>query len=208
MDMTIPVPAAQNPEARGEGVGGAAAPGASPLSENDFLMIRRARAGRKVVRRSATVAAWDAGITLTIGLAGLLISMFWWSWLGFFITLGITAVGVAGLVGWDHMQDANPSAATLLGINQLVLMALIVLYCVIRMATFSPSELQASTGLGISLTDIGPAIINGFYTLIIVVSVLGQGAMALYYFTRRRGLLDYRHDTPEWVLRLFRELNL
>ena len=220
--MTMPGPPAPSPEMRSEGVPGAAPPRPeSPLNESHFLMIRRARAAQGVVRKASRVAAWDAGITLTIGLAGILFStLVSWSWLGIFITAGISGVGVAGLAGWDRMQDGNPSAATLLGFNQIVLMGLIVIYCVIQMATFSPAELTASAGslkgfgdfgsLGIdsALTDAGPALVRGFYGLIILLTVCGQGGMAFYYFSRRRRLEEFRSDAPDWVRRLFRELNI
>jgi hypothetical protein len=192
------------------------------LSETHFLMIRRARVARKVVRKAARVAAWDAGITLTIGLAGLLFSVVLWSWVGLFITVGISVVGVVGLVGWDRMQDANPSAARLLGLNQLALMALIVLYCVIQMLTFSPTELTGSATIQNQLAELrnagmdtgsldflsqsGPTLVRGFYGLVIILSVLVQGGMAMYYFSRRRHLESYRDDAPEWVRRLLSEL--
>jgi hypothetical protein len=32
--------------------------------------------------------------------------------------------------------------------------------------------------------------------------------MAFYYFSRRRRLEEFRSDAPDWVRRLFRELNI
>jgi uncharacterized membrane protein YukC len=51
-----------------------------------------------------------------------------------------------------------------------------------------------------------PYAVYGFYSLLIVVSVLAQGAMAFYYFTRRKHVESFNRNTPEWIRRMFVEV--
>jgi len=222
--MTAGVPPEKWSDVRVEGAAGTAPPvPPAPLDESHFLIVRRAAGRRRPVRSAARTAAWDAGITLTIGLLGLLLSLAWWSWLGVLITAAICAIGVVGLVGRRAMSAANPSAARILGLNQIAFMSLIVLYCVIQMLTFSArqetgtllsgevmSQLRDFAGMDPTmLAEMDRAVallVYGFYSLVILVSICGQGGLALYYFTRRRHLEAFRRETPEWVRRLFVEL--
>jgi hypothetical protein len=225
MGMTAEVPPEKRGEVRVEGVPGGPPPvPPAPLDETHFLMIRRAVFRRKIVRSAARAAAWDAGITLAIGLLGLMLSLAWWSWLGILVTVGICAIGCVGLVARRLMSDAKPSAARILAVNQLAFMTLILLYCVIQMLTFSPaaaraallspevvSQLRDLPGMDQALADIersAPTMVYGFYSLVILLSVCAQGGMALYYVTRRRHVEAFRRETPEWILRLFIELGM
>jgi len=221
--MTADVPPQGPRGAQGQAASGEFPPlPRSPLDESHFLMVRRAKRARVVVQRAARTAAWDAGITLTIGLLGLLLCVAWWSWLGMLVTAGISVIGVVGLLAWTRLKDAEPGAARVLALNQLAFMALIVFYCGIQMLSASPeaatsalltpelmSQLRDMPGMDQAmLTEIarsGPALLYGFYSLVILLSVLAQGGMALYYVSRRRHLETYRRETPEWVRRLLAE---
>ncbi len=49
-----------------------------------------------------------------------------------------------------------------------------------------------------------PLALYGFYSLVIVLSVLFQGGMSLYYFTRRKRVAAFL-QSPEWARRLVLE---
>ncbi|MDB5304146.1 MAG: hypothetical protein JWM97_1695, partial [Phycisphaerales bacterium] len=47
----------------------------------------------------------------------------------------------------------------------------------------------------------------GFYALLIVLSILFQGGLALYYFTRRKHIAAFKLATPQWAQRVFEIAN-
>ena len=68
-----------------------------------------------------------------------------------------------------------------------------------------PDVAQALDSQMAPYARLAPLMIYGFYGLVIVASILSQGGLALYYFTRRRRLEAFTRETPEWVRRLFIE---
>jgi len=198
---------------------------AGPLSEVDFDLLRQAAAARGPVRRAARTARTSAITILAVGALGVPLLAVSPSWLGLLMVLGIAAVGVVEYVGARRMRRGEPTAAVFLARNQVAFMGLIVAYCLIRMLTFSPaqarvgllsSELQSELSqlpgfeqdIDRQLQSWAPLVTYGFYALVIVLSLAAQGGLALYYFTRRRHLEALEHDTPAWIRRLFRELDV
>ena len=53
-----------------------------------------------------------------------------------------------------------------------------------------------------------PIVVYGLYSLVILASVVGQGGLALYYFTRRRHIEAFNRQTPAWIRRLFTEMQV
>jgi hypothetical protein len=197
----------------------------SPLTEEDFALLRRALAGRGPVQKAARTARFSAGSILVIGVAGLPIAVLWQDWLGLITVAGICTIGVIEHVGARKMQRGEVSAAAFLGRNQLVFLGLIVAYCVLQMVTLSSAAARGellSADLRSSLAQLEDTGINldsevrawaplatyGFYSLIIVLSLCFQGGLAVYYFTRKRHLQAVAAATPAWVQRLFRELGV
>ncbi len=193
---------------------------ACPLSEEDFRLLRRAAAARRPVRKVAGTARFSAVTTLVIGVAGIPFLIFSPSGIALLMVVGICAIGVIEFVGYRRIRRGTPSAATLLGRNQLAFMALIVGYCIFQMATvarqplaaFSSPELQSSLsqldpGLMQQIEHWAPIAGYGFYGLVLVLSVLFQGGLALYYFSRRRHLETLENSTPASVRRVFAELD-
>jgi hypothetical protein len=195
----------------------------SPLNEAQFHSLRQAAAARRPIRNAARTARSSAITILVIGAIGIPILIVSRSWLGLLVVAGICAVGVVEYLGSRRMRRGEPSAAAFLACNQLAFMALIVAYCVIQMLTFSPAKSRAtliSPDVEDLLSQAGygqeanrqfdvwaPIATYGFYSLVIVLSVAFQGGLALYYFTRRRHLQALERSTPEWIARLFRELD-
>jgi hypothetical protein len=193
---------------------------ACPLSEEDFRLLRRAAASREPVRKVAATARFSAVTTLVIGVAGIPFLFFSPSSIALLMVIGICTIGVIEFVGYRRIRRGMPSAATWLGRNQLAFMALIVGYCIFQMATvarkplaaFNSPELQSSLsqldqGLSQQIEHWTPIVGYGFYGLVLVLSVLFQGGLALYYFSRRRHLETLETSTPAWVRRVFAELD-
>jgi hypothetical protein len=70
------------------------------------------------------------------------------------------------------------------------------------------AQVQEVGGAGLSnqMNTLMPLATYGFYTAVIVLSVLFQGGLALYYFSKRRHLETLAEETPAWVQRVFREV--
>ncbi len=200
----------------------AAMPDPSPLTEAHFRIVRQVVAARGPVRRAAKTARGSAFTILVVGVVSIPIALIFPTWLGIVVVTGICTIGVREYIGAGRMRRAEPSAAAYLGSNQLAFVALIVVYCVIQMATSSPAEFGStaiSSELRTSLAQLpemqssveeligswAPLAVYGFYSLVILLSIGFQGGLALYYFTRKRHLEAARQVTPPWVERLLAE---
>jgi len=185
----------------------------SPLSEADFAAIRQAVLDRQAVRRACHTARSSAITTFVIGLLAAPFVVLWPSAIGAFAVVGICTIGVLEFLGYRRLQKADPGAARALAINQLAFLGVITLYCVGQMvgggeAVLSPetqSLLAASPEMKHMADQFAPLIQYGFYGLVIFLSLLFQGGMALYYHTRRRHIVAFNRKTPAWIRRLFLE---
>jgi len=194
-----------------------------PLTEADYAAVRQAVRARRRVKRAARTALSSGSVTLAIGVLAAPFVAVWPSASGVMIVIGVCVVGVVELVGCGRMRRAEPAAARWLGANQLALLGLIALYCLMQMAAFSPEAVQAAAlspevraqlnampQMVRSIDNLvlrwAPIITYGFYSLIIGLSVCFQGGMALYYFTRRKHVERFNRATPAWIRRLFVEM--
>jgi hypothetical protein len=211
------------PEKHDKANADAACPPRPPLDESHFALIRQAVISRRKVKNAARTALSSSMVTLVIGVPALLCAIFWPSWRSLLIGAGICFVGVVEFLGHRRMRRAEPSAAGLLGRNQLTFLALITVYCVAQMLTFSTEQAKAAAlspevrshlaalpnmaqAVDEEIERWAPLLIYGFYSLIIALSVCFQGGMALYYFTRNRHVESFNRGTPEWIRRLFIEI--
>ena len=221
--MLVDSAASGNPSpGAGEPSPAAPGPAGSPLDESQFALVQEAARAYKPIKRTAYIALGSAITTLVIGTSAVAFTLFWPSFSSAMITVGICAVGAAEFAGHRKMRQADLSAARWLGKNQLAFIGLIVLYCAIQMLTFSAEEIRAAAlspefraQLGAmpdmereidrNIEQWAPLVTYGFYSLVIVLSVLFQGGLALYYFTRQKFLDAFQRGTPPWVRRLLVE---
>jgi len=117
------------------------------------------------------------------------------------------------LRGARRLGQFRLGAPRRLGLNQVALGAILILYAgwgivgVFRSA--GPYEEYIAPG-GPMAEVLGPidhlhrVAVVLFYTAVICFSLLVQGAMAAYYFSRRRHLLAYVNRTPMWILEMIR----
>ncbi len=193
------------------------------LTDAHFAEVRQAVRDRRRVKAAARTALSSGSITLMIGVLAAPFVLVWPSASGVMIVAGMCAVGAVELFGYRRMRRAEPSAARLLGANQLAFLGLISLYCVMQMVAFSPEEAQAAAlspevqaqlsavpEMAGAINDLvlrwAPIVTYGFYSLLIGLSVCFQGGMALYYFTRRKHIERFNQATPQWIRRLFVEM--
>jgi hypothetical protein len=125
--------------------------------------------------------------------------------------LGIVAwVELRGARGLRSLDDMAPRR---LGFNQIALGAMIVVYCTWGMwqAIAGPGPYDSYIAAGGDTAEmmepidrLHRSITSAFYALLICVSVVAQGCASLYYFTRRRHLIDYVNKTPAWVIEALR----
>ncbi|RPI60832.1 MAG: hypothetical protein EHM48_06605 [Planctomycetaceae bacterium] len=197
-------------------------PTVPPLGESEFAAIRHATDRYQPLRRAARVAKSSSIITLFIGITAIPLVLFWPSWDSALVTLGLCIIGVVEYKGSGRIRRAETNAGAFLAKNQLALLGVITLYCVVQMLTFSTgaikdaaispefrSELGGMTSVDKTIDSqidrYAPMFYYGFYGLVIFVSILSQGGMALYYFTRRRHIEAFNAQTPQWVRQLLTE---
>lgn len=183
-----------------------------PLTAAHRRELELARGRAKVIRRAAGVAAFN-GWTTAI-LAALSIPFAFFSVSGLLATAALSAVALQELRGRQRLLRFEPSAATLLGWNQLVLLATICACCVwslytnLNAANSVSAELQAYSNLDTSLgalqgiDTLARQIAIVLYGTVIALSCVFQGLNAVYYFTRRKYVESYVADTPAWVREL------
>lgn len=177
--------------------------------------VRRAAEAQRPVRRAARTAYASAATTLTIAAAGVGVVMLSWSIVNLLTVLAVGGIGVAEWIGAGKMKHAEVGAARWLGKNQLVFLAMIVLYCLWQMAAFDRAEirkwlvspdtqqlLSAMPELQQTLEGwmaLAPLLYYGFYSLVILTSLAFQGGLAWYYFSRQKVVERYLAATSEEV---------
>jgi hypothetical protein len=186
-----------------------APPAASPLDQSHHRELAAAAALAQPIRRAGRVAAFNAWTTAI--LAGLSAPFAFFSLIGLVAFVALALVAYNEFRGRRRLLDFDPAGASILGRNQLGLLALITAYCLwsIYSGLYGDSsfeaqlranpELEAALG---SLGDVGDLyqqLVVLVYGLVIALSFVFQGANAVYYFSRRRLVEAYVRATPEWV---------
>jgi len=214
------VPRSTRPAAGGS-LPAAPPPAASPLDEAQYALVQEAARDYKAIKKVGWIALGSSITTLAIGVLAAPFTVFWPSFAAAFITVGLLVIGMVEFMGYQKLQKADPSAARWLARNQLAFLGLITIYCGLQMLTFSPEDVKREAMSPEFRSQLGnmpemaaevdgiiekwaPLATYGFYSLVIVLSVLFQGGLALYYYTRHK-LLDAFQLRPPWVRRLLVE---
>jgi hypothetical protein len=197
--------AADRPRSAG-GKGPASAP-----SPEQIQAIAAARQRARKVNRAAIVAT-VSGWTLAVFAALTLLS-------GLLSPSALLAGAGLAVLAWRELQGArglrmfDVHAPHRLGWNQLALATLIaacgVWGIVGAVAGPSPYEAQLAAGGPVAETlqpidRLQRMLTVLFYAMVIGVSLLTQGGLAAYYFTRRRHVSAYLCDTPRWIVDMLR----
>jgi hypothetical protein len=180
-----------------------------PLTVEHRRELLAARDRSTSIRKAARVAAFNGWTTALIAALSAPFSLF--SPVGLALTAGIAIVAFNEFRGRKRLLNFEPSAARLLGWNQIGLLAMITAYCLWMLyASFNESselsaqlqsyaELDAALGTTGGFENLYKQIVLYFYGGVIALSALFQGGTALYYFSRRRLVEEYVAETPEWV---------
>lgn len=217
---TSPVKTADAPQSTAD------APSPSPLTQEQHDVLRRAGRAYKVIRRATSTALFSAASTFILAIMALPFVAYTQE-----IVLGIAAILVIGVAcvefrGYLWFKRADRRASRLLAFNQLALLLIIGVYCVaqsIAYIRFAPmlaippesvtefNKMFSQLGLNYtinanSLKDFAVALIVGIYVIVFVVSVIFQGGLAIYYWTRRKGIDAYHASTPGWVRRIISDV--
>ncbi|QNN22977.1 hypothetical protein HED60_12095 [Planctomycetales bacterium ZRK34] len=126
-----------------------------------------------------------------------------------FVGVVVGGVGVVELIGRGRILQMDPTAGRMLAINQLVLMAAILIYCAwsIYVGLQYPSELATNPdlkSLNFDIAGLEKTLIWVLYGTVAAGSVIYQGLCALFYLNTGRRLRDYIQQTPPWIIQLQR----
>lgn len=184
---------------------------ASGPSLTDAQQREIAEANRRAVkiRRAARVASFNGWATAIVAVLAAPFALF--DATSLFIAVGSAVIAWNEFRGRRRLLEFDPSAATLLGWNQVALLTLVVLYCgwmlCVGLVGESPlaAELQAQPELAEVMGSLDGfegtyrALVVLVYGTVIVLSLVFQGLNAVYYFSRRKYLQEYLANTSAWV---------
>lgn len=181
----------------------------SPLTADQRHELSSAKQSAKKIRSAARVASfngWSLGIAAAVSAPFALFSV-----IGLLMAVGLTVLSFNEFRGRTRLLRFDPSATQLLGWNQLALLVMIVGYCLWMLyaglageSSFvaqleAQPELQAALGSMDEMGELYSSLVVALYGSVIAATVVFQGLNALYYFSRRKYVEAYVHDTPEWV---------
>lgn len=200
-----------------------AAIAAGPITVEQMAQLQRAKAAYRPVRRAAAVARSSAITTLVIALGTAAYGLFSSDLSGLIAAGLLGAIGAVEFLGHLRLLRADGSAPRLLMRNQLAFLALIALYCIARMITFSADALKNETlppdiraqlapmpeiarTIDQNVDRYGPLAYRGFYALVLLLSIAFQGGLAWYYARRTSHIRTYNAAAPPWVRQLLWKL--
>ncbi len=181
-----------------------------PLAQEHRHALMLANERAKKIRKAAGVAAfngWVTGIFAACSAPFVFLDI-----TTVFITVGLSVIAYNEFRGRKGLLRFDPSSPTMLGWNQVGLMAMIVAYCVWMLITglTSSGPFAAEVATNPELRDalasfrqfdhLYKDLVIAVYGTVIVLTAIFQGLNALYYFTRRELVEAYVQETPEWVL--------
>ena len=185
-----------------------------PLVESHHQELTAAARRGAPIRRAARVAsfnAWSSAIFAALSAPFALFSL-----AGLLVFAALAAVAWNEFRGRRRLLDFDPAGPSILGWNQLGLLAMIAVYCLwalysnlwgggsMEAQLRTNPQLSAAIGSMQGFDDLYRTIVILLYGSVIALSIVFQGANALYYFSRRKYVEAYLRETPAWVIDLER----
>jgi hypothetical protein len=188
-------------------------PSEHPLTPAHYRELTLVQTQTRIVRKAAWVAnfnGWSTGVAAALSAPFALFSV-----VGFLATVGLSVVAYNEFRGRKRLLDSDPSAAELLGWNQIGLLALIAGYSLWMLraslteasslsAELNASQLGDAFGSLTNVEELSRRIAIAFYGTVVAASAVVQGLNALYYFSRRKHIEACLRDAPAWALDLER----
>jgi len=181
----------------------------NPLSASHHRELAAARDLAKPIHKAARIAAFNGWTTAVIAALSAPFALF--DYTGALLTIGMSIVAYNEFRGRKRLLRFEPSGASLLGWNQLGLLAMIVVYSLwslwgsygdagsLSSELGNYAELDAALGGTGAIEALVQQISLAVYGGVIGLSLIFQGGNALYYFSRRRHREAFVAKTPQWV---------
>jgi hypothetical protein len=183
---------------------------AAPSPEQMQAIAQARRQGRRI-SRAAGIAAFSGWTMAFFAIITLICGFF--SIPAFLLGAGLAVVASLELRGSKGLRRLDLSAPRRLGFNQIALSVMLIAYggwgILSALTAASPYEAQLAAGGAVAealepIDRLQRALTVLFYTAVIGFSVLTQGCLSAYYFTRRRHLASYLSKTPPWIVDMLR----
>lgn len=201
----------------------AAANPIAPISEPQKQALSDAEAAARRFAFAPKLATWN-GVGMLLG-AGLSLVLAPFDYALILSALVLGACGWVELTAGKQLRAYDPRAPLRLAINQIVLMALVVGYSLVKLgaawsgqATLA-AELAQHPELSAVVAQLdNPAVtetLDSFnemyrwgtlatYSLLIAIGLIIQGGAAAYYWSRRKHVVAFLAATPPWVIDFMR----
>jgi len=182
---------------------------ACPLSPEHYRALEEAKVRRRRIDRAVGVATFNGWGTAVFAALSLPFAFFSITTLVMCVVL--SAVAFHEFKGRRMLRELDPAAPRLLGVNQLVFSALLIVYSIwnIYLALTQPSPYAEAlaaqpeiTGTLGSIDELYKTGSLAVYGSLIALAIIFQGGMAVYYFKRSRQLREYVDQTPAWIIEL------
>ena len=183
------------------------------LSPQHLAQLDQARGRRKKIDRAlwtAGFSAWSLAVFAVLSLPFVLLAL---DWQGGLVVAGLMFIACREFTGRHKLKQLQASAARHLGCNQLLLCGLIALYAgwqIVNTLTGPSSYTQAIAATPELASTLEPLeelkafVTLAMYSAVLVIGLLTQGSLALYYFTRKKHIRSYLDETPQWVVEVQR----
>jgi len=185
----------------------APAPTGPQFTPQNVREIHEAQFRYRRIARAISVAKFDAWTVLVLGVLSILFSLT--SFSGLLVGAGLTISAMVELKQVARLKRLEFSSLLVLTQNQIGLATVLMLYALYNLyvTATGPSPLAS---LGNSTPEVQDVLkpyeglvqtaSYAVYVGLIVIAILAQGGMALYYWTRRKFLADYIEHTPPWLI--------
>jgi len=190
-----------------------------PLSVEDHQALALANERLKKVRRAAGVATFNGWVTGFFAFCSALFLLTSFGVVSVLVTIGLTIVAINEFRGRKQLVRLNPNGLKLVGWNQTFFMSMIVAYCGWQIfkgltgpSSFDDPEIRSLLQQMYSLKqedldlmkEMSTFLTCLIYGLVIILTFVFQGGNAIYYFRRRRMLVQYLDQTPQWIVQVQR----
>jgi hypothetical protein len=176
----------------------------NPLSAQDQELLGRAAELYRPLARAARIAHVNGSGFVIFGGLTLLVALFEPDYVAILLGACVTAVGIDERRAGDRLSAADPAAPRRLARNELLLLAAIAVYGLLKLTLLRPDgeELERTFGRALPELDVGglvDSMTTATYATVIAVALLYQGGLARYFARKRADVDRFNAEIPEWA---------